>query len=219
MNNRHGGRNDDYREPSRHSAGPRPSGRDPPIDERRRKEPKTRRVEDPMDVDMMDEDSDYDERRRTGGGRSDKYPSSGRNPAIPATSSRHGRDRTPPYESGRSIINAIPERDQPRVKPGADRDFWIPAEGIERDVITYEITRYLGQDALVRPGKNDVCRASDGAARLTDADCEQKGQNGYLISAFRAPTTVCVLKYMIGCCCLTSNTGNDSLDEGSIREI
>ena len=44
----------------------------------------------------------------------------------------------------------------PRVEPGADRDFWIPSDGIDRDVITYEITRYLGQDALVRPGKNDV---------------------------------------------------------------
>jgi hypothetical protein len=43
-----------------------------------------------------------------------------------------------------------------RVKPGSDRDFWIPSDGIDRDVITYEITRYLGQDALVRPGKNDV---------------------------------------------------------------
>ena len=36
------------------------------------------------------------------------------------------------------------------------RNFWIPSDGIERDIITYEITRYLGQDALVRPGKNDV---------------------------------------------------------------
>ena len=44
----------------------------------------------------------------------------------------------------------------PRVVPDSNRDFWIPSEGIERDVITYEITRYLGQDALVRPGKNDV---------------------------------------------------------------
>jgi hypothetical protein len=34
--------------------------------------------------------------------------------------------------------------------------FWISGEGIDREVITHEINRYLGPDALIRPGKNDV---------------------------------------------------------------
>lgn len=155
MSSRHSRSNDEYREPSRHSTTSRGSGREPAIDERRRKEPKIRRVDEAMDVDMDDDSDEYDQ-RRSAGGRTEKYSSSTRNPTIPATTARHGRDRTPPDESRRTIINAIPERDQPRVKPGSDRDFWIPDAGIEREVITYEITRYLGQDALVRPGNNDV---------------------------------------------------------------
>lgn len=45
------------------------------------------------------------------------------------------------------------------VKARSDRydlDFWIPAEGIEKEVIVHKITRYLGLDATVRVGKNDV---------------------------------------------------------------
>jgi hypothetical protein len=30
--------------------------------------------------------------------------------------------------------------------------WWIPADGIRRDVIQADIQRYLGPDALVRPG-------------------------------------------------------------------
>ena len=41
-------------------------------------------------------------------------------------------------------------------KPGSNREFWIPDDGIERDVITYEISSFLGVDAIVRPGRNDV---------------------------------------------------------------
>jgi hypothetical protein len=126
-----------------------------------------------MDVDMDDDSDDYDRRRRAAR-QAEKYSTSTRNPTIPATTNRHGRgDRTPPDESGRAIINAIPERDQPRIKPGSDRDFWIPDAGIEREVITYEITRYLGQDALVRPGKNDVrvaFRRAVGWPKLTTAE-------------------------------------------------
>jgi hypothetical protein len=155
MTTRHNRTNDEYRGESRHATTSRGS-REPVVDDRRRKEPKNRRIEEPMDVDMDDDSDDYDRRRRAAR-QAEKYSTSTRNPTIPATTNRHGRgDRTPPDESGRAIINAIPERDQPRIKPGSDRDFWIPDAGIEREVITYEITRYLGQDALVRPGKNDV---------------------------------------------------------------
>jgi hypothetical protein len=167
MASRHSRANDEYREQSRHTTS-RGSGREAAVDDRRRKEQKIRRVEEPMDVDMDDDSDEYD-RRRGGNKRStDKYSSTTRNPTIPATAGARHRDHTPPDES-RTIINAIPERDQPRVRPGSDRDFWIPDAGIEREVITYEITRYLGQDALVRPGKNDVRVASCGG-RSTDAD-------------------------------------------------
>lgn len=169
MATRHNRTNEEYRGESRHGTANRGS-REPVVDDRRRKEPKSRRTDDPMDVDMDDDSDDYD-RRRGGARRPEKYPSSTRNPAIPAPPTRHVRgDRTPPDESARAIINTVPERDQPRVKPGSDRDFWIPDTGIEREVITYEITRYLGQDALVRPGKNDVRVAFYRAGRLTDAD-------------------------------------------------
>ena len=54
--------------------------------------------------------------------------------------------------------SASTELINPRSKPSheANRDFWIPDDGIERDVITNEVTRFLGGDALVEPGKNDV---------------------------------------------------------------
>jgi hypothetical protein len=39
--------------------------------------------------------------------------------------------------------------------------WWIPAEGIRRDVIQADIQRYLGPEAVVRPGEgrdeNRVC--------------------------------------------------------------
>lgn len=203
MAGRHIRTNDDYREPGRHGTAPRGKAREPVAEDRRRKETKNRRIEEPMDVDMDDDSDDYDHRRGANK-RTEKYSSATRIPAIPATTNRHGRgDRSPPEEMGRTIINAIPERDAPRVRPGTDRDFWIPDAGIEREVITYEITRYLGQDALVRPGKNDVRVASYGAGRSTIADCEQKGQKGYLITALRAPTTVCPCLYTQKHCRLT----------------
>jgi hypothetical protein len=37
------------------------------------------------------------------------------------------------------------------IRPGEFR-WWIPAEGIRRDVIQADISLYLGPDALVKPG-------------------------------------------------------------------
>lgn len=34
--------------------------------------------------------------------------------------------------------------------------YFLPATGIDREVITMDITRYLGNDALVKPGKHKV---------------------------------------------------------------
>ena len=44
--------------------------------------------------------------------------------------------------------------------PSQRGQFVLDAEGIDRDVITTDICRYLGNDALVRPGKVVVSRRS-----------------------------------------------------------
>ncbi|KAF2672672.1 hypothetical protein BT63DRAFT_133340 [Microthyrium microscopicum] len=63
----------------------------------------------------------------------------------------------------------------PNVPSSGAPDFrwWVPAAGISRQVIQSEIQRYLGVDALVRPGKG-------GNNQTTD---------GYYISAYRNLTS------------------------------
>ncbi|KIW00747.1 uncharacterized protein PV09_07730 [Verruconis gallopava] len=56
---------------------------------------------------------------------------------------------------------------------GPNYKWWIPAAGIRRDVIQADIQRYLGDDALVRPGEGRE---------------ENEGQPGYWIAASRPPT-------------------------------
>ena len=36
-------------------------------------------------------------------------------------------------------------------------EYFIPGDGISREVIQADICRYLGNDALVRPGTHNVC--------------------------------------------------------------
>jgi hypothetical protein len=52
------------------------------------------------------------------------------------------------------------------------QEYFLPGEDINREVIQYDITRYLGNDATVRPYQHP------------------DGRQGYLIKAYRAPTTV-----------------------------
>jgi hypothetical protein len=40
--------------------------------------------------------------------------------------------------------------------PDAVRQWFVPAEGIERQVISADIQRYLGNDATVRPGQGNA---------------------------------------------------------------
>lgn len=50
-------------------------------------------------------------------------------------------------------------RSQPQPAPVARTgQFVIDAEGIDREVITADICRYLGNDALVKPGDVEVSR-------------------------------------------------------------
>lgn len=62
------------------------------------------------------------------------------------------------------------------------RDWFLPDEGIRREVVTADIQSFLGNDATVRPGENVV---------------EGKKINGYWIKAYRNLTTAMVedLKY------------------------
>lgn len=56
---------------------------------------------------------------------------------------------------------------QPAVPPTTTRqnEYFVPRDGIDREVISADICRYLGNDALVRPGHYEV-RSLRYAARL-----------------------------------------------------
>ncbi|KAH0548005.1 hypothetical protein GP486_008254 [Trichoglossum hirsutum] len=54
--------------------------------------------------------------------------------------------------------------------------YFIPGDGISREVITADICRYLGNDALVRPGQYQVRRVS--------------ARDGFYITAYRNLTSV-----------------------------
>lgn len=60
---------------------------------------------------------------------------------------------------------------------GRSNEYFVPRDGIDREVITADICRYLGNDALVRPGHYEN---------------PQTGQvsQGYYITAYRNLTTV-----------------------------
>lgn len=72
--------------------------------------------------------------------------------------------------------------------------YFVPATGIDREVITTDICRYLGNDALVKPGQHKVTHpAADGfIINHTDSSQNSKGEpiSGYFITAYRALTTV-----------------------------
>jgi hypothetical protein len=63
--------------------------------------------------------------------------------------------------------------------PARQNEYFVPKEGIDREVITSDITRYLGNDALVRPGNyaNPQTRSV---------------QQGYFITAYRNLTTAMI---------------------------
>lgn len=67
-----------------------------------------------------------------------------------------------PTQQQQPVAHAAP------VASGPNYRWWIPSAGIRRDVIVADIQRYLGQDALVKPGncprgfsaENEVCKLS-----------------------------------------------------------
>jgi hypothetical protein len=48
-----------------------------------------------------------------------------------------------------------PARSQAQTGPRTN-EYFVPKDGIDREVITADICRYLGNDALVRPGTYEV---------------------------------------------------------------
>ncbi|KAI0017886.1 hypothetical protein F4780DRAFT_565572 [Xylariomycetidae sp. FL0641] len=75
--------------------------------------------------------------------------------------------RRPPPSS-----NVLPQQ-------GRQNEYFVPRDGIDREVITADICRYLGNDALVRPGNYEN---------------QQTGQiiQGYYINAYRNLTTAMI---------------------------
>ncbi len=85
--------------------------------------------------------------------------------------------------------------------PAAARqnDYFVPRDGIDREVITSDICRYLGNDALVRPGTYEV-RDSKPAVRPLQLrfshhpfplqSPDGRATQGYFITAYRNLTSV-----------------------------
>lgn len=74
-----------------------------------------------------------------------------------------------------SFFSRPPHTSQPILTMSRRQNQWfVPGEGIAREVITADIQRYLGPDALVKPGNGTG---------------EQEGVPGYWITAYRTLTT------------------------------
>jgi D-serine deaminase-like pyridoxal phosphate-dependent protein len=75
-------------------------------------------------------------------------------------------------------------------------EYFVPKDGIDREVITADICRYLGNDALVRPGNYEVSRcsltklSSVSNTRLIMRRTRRLVKAGYFITAYRNLTTV-----------------------------
>lgn len=74
-------------------------------------------------------------------------------------------------------------------RPERQNEYFIPGEGISREVIQADICRYLGNDALVRPGNHNV-RPTFVNAIPSDPTDHQQGRPGFFIRAYRNLTSV-----------------------------
>lgn len=80
--------------------------------------------------------------------------------------------------------------------------FFVPGGGIDREVISTDICRYLGNDATVKPGAHTVCNKAVVVYTVTITnvlsmqDTETGGvTNGFYVTAYRALTTVSDIRY------------------------
>ena len=87
-------------------------------------------------------------------------------PAAYAPVRPTGEARRIPYEGE---FDEMPARIRPVIDPGRNRDeprpsyneYFLPGEGIDREVIQSEICRYLGQDATCKPGTHGDVWSTD----------------------------------------------------------
>jgi hypothetical protein len=130
-------------------------------------------------------DTTYGRDPRTAVESSDRRPAdtgrdiSRENRTVPPVVTRDHRDSRPRPEE----ISSRPAPTNPT------NDYFLPGEDISREVITADICRYLGPDALVRP-----YRHQDVSKPLNSFDPAmlslKQGRSGFLITAYRALTSV-----------------------------
>jgi hypothetical protein len=96
-----------------------------------------------------------------------------------------------------------PNRDKNAMAPQQPRgagsactnEYFLPKDGIDREVITADICRYLGNDALVRPGNYEASEKVFCELMLmaTQNPTTFQVQQGYFITSYRNLTTVLCL--------------------------
>jgi hypothetical protein len=80
-----------------------------------------------------------------------------------------------------------------RSNPGRQNEYFLRGDGISREVIQVEVCRYLGGDALVRPGNHNVCKPPISFAFVLALFCltlPDQGRQGFFIRAYRNLTSV-----------------------------
>jgi hypothetical protein len=78
-------------------------------------------------------------------------------------------------------------------------EYFVSREGIDRAVITADIRRYLGPDALVRPGSYEVSILTsfinEGELIMSQRPETKQMCHGYFITAYRNLTPVLQIEY------------------------
>lgn len=104
-------------------------------------------------------DTTFSRDPRTGGDTGERMPVAGRDVTHETRTAPPGM----PRDSGRETRlrpDEVPQR-------GPSNDYFLPEEGISRDVIQAEICRYLGPDALVRLYHHKDVSSFDGGQSAT----------------------------------------------------
>jgi hypothetical protein len=96
---------------------------------------------------------------RTGGDTGERMPVAGRDVTRETRAAPPGIARDGGRET-RLRPDEVPQR-------GPSNDYFLPEEGISRDVIQAEICRYLGPDALVRPYRHQDVSSFDSGESAT----------------------------------------------------
>jgi hypothetical protein len=104
-------------------------------------------------------DTTFSRDPRTGGDTGERMPVAGRDVTRETRAAPPGMARDNGRET-RLRPEEVPQR-------GPSNDYFLPEEGISRDVIQAEICRYLGPDALVRPYRHQDVSSFDSGGSAT----------------------------------------------------